>query len=109
MTSGASDAWTTDQPGTSGGVAEALRLGERLELLQRVVLDLADPLARDVEGPADLLQRARAPARETEPHLDHLALAGRQRGQRAAPVLAAPVLGGLLEGRLGRLVLDEVA
>src|SRR6266540_1690008 len=33
-----------------GGVAEPLRLGQRLELLQRVVLDLADALARDVEG-----------------------------------------------------------
>src|SRR5437763_5159931 len=108
MTSGASDAWTTDQPGTSGGVAETLRLGQRLELLQRVVLDLANPLARDVERPADLLQRARAFAREPEAQLDHLALAGGQRRQRAAHVLPAQVLRGLLEGRLGRLVLDEV-
>src|SRR5262249_31696328 len=45
-------------------VAEPLRLGQRLQLLQRVVLDLADPLARDVERLADLLQRARATAGE---------------------------------------------
>src|SRR4051812_8392346 len=31
-------------------VAELLRFGERLQLLQRLVLDLADALARDVEG-----------------------------------------------------------
>src|ERR1700689_3784108 len=58
-----------------GGVAQPLRLRQRLELLERVVLDLADALARDVEGLADLLQRARALAGEPVAHLDHLALA----------------------------------
>jgi hypothetical protein len=33
-----------------GEFAELLRLGEALQLLQRLVLDLADPLAGDVEG-----------------------------------------------------------
>ena len=89
-------------------VAQPLRLGQRLELLQRVVLDLPDPLARHVERPAHLLQRVRALAGEAEAHLDHLALALGQRGQRAAQVLPAQVLGGLLERRLGGLVLDEV-
>ena len=47
-------------------VAQPLRLGQRLELLERVVLDLADALARDVERPPDLLQRAR-PRRPSRP------------------------------------------
>ena len=42
----------------SGRLAQRLRLGHRLQLLQRAVLDLADPLARDVERAPDLLERA---------------------------------------------------
>src|SRR3954449_10938174 len=90
-------------------VAETLRLGQRLELLQRVVLDLPDPLARDVERAPDLLERPRASAGEPEAHLDDLALALRQGRQRAAAFLLAVVLRGDLERRLRRLVLDEVA
>src|SRR5579872_4174446 len=90
-------------------VAQPLRFGQRLELLQRVVLDLPDPLAGHVERPPDLLERVRALAAEPETHLDHLALALRQRRQRAPQVLAPQVLGRQLEGRLGGLVLDEVA
>src|SRR6185312_12961031 len=63
----------------SDAVFEPLRLRQRLELLQRVVLDLADPLAGDAERTADLLQRARLLALEAEPKLDHLPLAVRQR------------------------------
>src|SRR3954464_13617112 len=40
-------------PVSLGGVAQPLRFGQRLELLERVVLDLADALARDVERPPD--------------------------------------------------------
>src|SRR4051794_40138190 len=90
-------------------VAETLRLGQRLELLQRVVLDLPDPLARDVERAPDLLERPRPSAGEPEAHLDDLALALRQGRQRAMDVLLAEVLRGDLERRLRRLVLDEVA
>src|SRR6476619_889838 len=92
-----------------GRVAQPLRLGQRLELLQRVVLDLPDALAGHVEGAADLLQRARPAAGQAEAHLDDLALALGQSRQRAVDVLLAQVLGGDLEGRLGRLILDEVA
>jgi hypothetical protein len=59
----------------SAGVAQPLRLGQRLELLERVVLDLADAFARHVERAADLLERERARAGQAEAHLDHLALA----------------------------------
>src|SRR5215217_4644294 len=93
----------------SAGVAQPLRLGQRLELLQRVVLDLADALARDVERAADLLQRERARAGEPEAHLDDLALALRERVERLAHVLAAEVVGRLVERGDRRLVLDEVA
>src|SRR3954469_10086705 len=93
----------------SAGVAKSLRLWQRLELLQRVVLDLADALAGDVEGAADLLQRPRAAAGQAEAHLDDLALALGQGRQRAVDVLLAQVLRRDLKRRLGRLVLDEVA
>src|SRR5205823_2815338 len=56
-------------------VPQPLRLRQRLQLLQRVVLDLADPFAGDVERPAHLFQRVRALAGQAEAHLDHLALA----------------------------------
>src|ERR1700683_5148471 len=66
-----------------GGVPQTLGLGQRLgalprvvglrlELLQLLVLDLADALAGHVEGLADLLERARTLAREPVAHLDHL-------------------------------------
>src|ERR1035438_4260519 len=90
-------------------VAQALRLRQRLELLERVVLDLTDPLARHVERPADLLQRVGTLTGETESHLDHLALALGQSRQRPAQVLPAQAIGGKLERGLGSLVLDEVA
>src|SRR3954468_4317786 len=93
----------------SGRVSEALCLGKRLELLERVVLDLPDALARDVERPPDLLQRVRTRAGQAEAHLDDFPLALRKRIQRPPHVLLAEVLGGHLEGRLGGLVLDEVA
>src|SRR6059058_488446 len=89
-------------------VFEALRLGQGLELLQRVVLDLPDPLARDAEGAPDLLQRARLRARQAEPELDHLPLAFGQRGERMLDVLTAERQRRRVEGRFGRLVLDEV-
>src|SRR5215211_1530922 len=90
-------------------VAQPLRLGQTLELLQRVVLDLANSLARHAEGAPHLLERSGLVALEPVAHLDHLALAPGQRVERAADVLAAEVLARQLEGRLGGLVLHEVA
>src|SRR5580765_6995001 len=96
-------------PAVSDAVLQALSLGQRLELLERVVLDLADALARHAEGPADLLERARLRAREPEAELDYLAVAVRQRGQSVLDVLAAQLDLRGVERRLGLLVLDEVA
>src|SRR5690242_18202654 len=45
--------------GGSGDVAELLRLGERAELLQALVLDLANALACHLERPPHLVERAR--------------------------------------------------
>src|SRR5205823_10339252 len=58
-----------------GDVAELLGLSQRLELLERLVLDLADALAGDVEGPPDLVQRPRVLAAQAVAQLEHAALA----------------------------------
>src|SRR5439155_9691173 len=71
----------------SDTVFEALRFRQRLELLERVVLDLADALAGDAERAPDLLERARLRAGEPEAKLDHLPVALRQRGEGILDVL----------------------
>src|SRR5215207_8834635 len=68
-------------------VLERLRLGQALELLQRVVLDLMDPLSGDAECAPDLLERVRLRSGEAEAELDHLSLPLRQRHQRLLDVL----------------------
>src|SRR6266566_8277658 len=93
----------------SDAVFEALRFRQRFELLERVVLDLADALAGDAERAADLLERARLRAREPEAELDHLAVAFGQRGQRVLDVFSAEGDRRSVERRLGLLVLNEVA
>src|SRR5581483_10572988 len=80
-----------------------------LELLEGVVLDLADPLAGDAEGAADLLERARLAAEQPVAKLDHLTLALRERVEGVLDVLAAEHELGRVEWRLGGVVLDEVA
>src|SRR4249919_4081209 len=91
------------------GVSKRLRLGQALELLQRVVLDLADALAGDPERAPHLLEGAGLLALQAEAKLDQLALALGQRVERAIDVLAAERRGGRVERRDGLLVLDEVA
>src|ERR1700677_3337887 len=85
----------------SGRLAQLLRFGERLQLFERAVLDLADALAGDVERAADFLERACAPTDDAVAHLDDLTLAPRQAGEHAHDVLPAQRLGGDLERRLG--------
>src|SRR3954449_11797170 len=80
-----------------------------LELLQRVVLDLADALARDAEGAADLLERLRRATVQAEAERDDLPLAERQRMEGLLDVLSAEAELRRVERALGRLVLDEVA
>src|SRR6266545_944604 len=69
-------------------VLEALRLRQRLELLQRVVLNLPNSLARHAEGAAHLLERARLLAEQAEAELDHLSLTLGQSVKRPLDVLA---------------------
>src|SRR5215217_6319091 len=90
-------------------VAELLRLGQRLKLLQRLVLDLADALARDVEGAAHLVERAGVLAAEAVAELEHAALAVREVLERLAQRLLGEDLRGALVRRLCALVGDELA
>src|SRR3954471_19396303 len=89
-------------------VAELLRLRERLQLLERLVLDLADALARDVERAPHLVERARVLAAEPVAELEDAALAVGQVLQRLAQRLLREDLRGALVGRLGALVGDEL-
>src|SRR5215208_439680 len=90
-------------------VAELLGLRERLQLLERLVLDLADALARHVERAAHLVQGAGMLAAESVAQLEHAPLAVREVLQRLAQRLLGEDLGGALVGRLGTLVGDELA
>ncbi len=55
-------------------VSHPLRISECAELLEPLVLDLTDALARDVERAADLVERARLLAVEPVPELEDLPL-----------------------------------
>src|SRR5262245_15941856 len=68
-------------------VSESLRLGKGFELLERVVIDLADALALDAERLPDVLGRARLRAFEPVPQLDDTPLAIGERGQGELDVL----------------------
>src|SRR4051794_20606994 len=90
-------------------VAELLGLRERLQLLQRLVLDLADALAGHVERAADLVQCAGMLAAEPVAQLEHPALAVGEVLERFAESLLGEDLGRALVRRLGPLVGDELA
>src|SRR3954454_6984570 len=108
----ASAAEIRNRPSLSGPLGELpkpLRLGELLQLLQRVVLDLPDSLARDAERPPDLLERQRLMPAKPVTQLDHLPLALRQRVEHLLDVLALKSLGGGVERLLGPIVRDEIS
>src|ERR1700752_4671390 len=90
-------------------VAQLLSLGEALELLERLVLDLADALARHVERAPDLVERARVLPAEAVPQLEHAALAVGEVLQRFAEGFLGEDLRGALVRRFGPLVGDELA
>src|SRR4051794_5681355 len=92
-----------------GDVAELLGLGEALELLERLVLDLADALAGDVERPAHLVERPRMLAAEAVAQLEHAPLAVGQVLERLAQSLLGEDLRGAVVRGLGPLVGDELA
>src|SRR5436309_6290076 len=70
-------------------VAELDRVCERAQLLEALVLDLADSLTRHVERPADLVERARMLTVESVAELEHLALTARERPEDLAQCLLA--------------------
>jgi hypothetical protein len=90
-------------------VAELLGLREGLQLLERLVLDLADALARHVERAADLVERAGVLAAQAVAQLEDAALAVGEVLERLAQRLLGEDLGGALVRRLGALVGDELA
>src|SRR5215216_3459693 len=89
-------------------VAQLLRLGEALQLLERLVLDLADALARDVERPPDLVERARVLAAQSVPELEHAPLTVGEVLERLPQSFLGEDLRGALVRRLGSLIGDEL-
>src|SRR6187402_3421855 len=93
----------------SGDLAQLLGFAQLLQLLERLVLDLADALAGDVEGPSHLVERARVLAAEAVAQLQNAALAVGEVLQRLLQRLFREQVRGAVEGGLGLLVGDELA
>src|SRR6185436_2524330 len=88
--------------------AELLAIRQRAELLQALVLDLPDPLPRDVERAADLVERPRLLSVEPVAHLEDPLLPWRERAQDLLQRVATQGLLGRLLGQRRRLVRQEV-
>src|SRR4051794_30027235 len=93
----------------SGDLTQFLGLAQRLQLFEALVLDLADPLAGDVEGAADLVQGPRVLAAEPVAELEHAALAVGEVLERLFEGLFGKQVRGPIERALGLLVGDELA
>src|SRR4029450_6777981 len=88
--------------------SQLLRVREGAQLLQALILDLPDPLARDLERPPDLVERPRLLAVEPVAQLEHPALPLRERPEDFRHRLPPQdVLGQLVRERR-QLVGDEV-
>src|SRR5262245_7778505 len=84
----------------SGDFSELLAVRERAELLQALVLDLPDPLARHVERSAHLVERPRLLAVEPVAHLEDPLLPRRERAEDLLQrVPSERLLGGLFRER----------
>src|SRR5262249_25967495 len=97
---------------SAGTLEEALELPAPdgvLQLADGLGLDLPDPLAGDLEDPADLLERVGVAVAQAVPQLDDLALAVGQGLEHLVGLLLEHLLGGGVDRALGGLVLDEVA
>ena len=91
-----------------GYVAKLLAVRQSAELLQALVLDLPDPLARDVERAADLVERPRLLAVEPVAHLEDPLLPRRERAEDLLERVPAKRLLGRLLRQRRRLVGQEV-
>src|SRR5512146_2565010 len=89
-------------------VAKLDRVGESAQLLQALVLDLADALTRDVERAADLVERTRVLAVEPVAELEDLSLAAREGAEDLAQRLLAHRDLRFLVWKREVLVRDEV-
>src|SRR5438132_1513868 len=89
-------------------VFELLAVRQSAQLLETLVFDLANPLARYIERAPDLVQRPRMLAVEPVAKLEHLPLAGRQRPEDLEQRLLPQRHLGRLVGELLVLVGEEV-
>src|SRR2546422_642326 len=98
--------WT--RPKTSSGNPPPAP-GRVAQLAQRLGLDLAYALARDVELLAHFLEGVIGRHLDAEAHAQHLGFARRQRVEHLLGHVAQAGEGGRVRRRKRRLVLDEIA
>src|SRR6478735_2888992 len=90
-------------------VLELAASGRVAQLAQRLGLDLADPLAGDVELLADLLEGPGTPVLEAEAELEHAPLATGQRVEDGLDLLLEQLVRRRFGGSQRPPILDEVA
>jgi low temperature requirement protein LtrA len=94
---------------SGGEVQQRLRARRVAQLGQRLLFQLADPLAGQPQRAADLVQRVRVPVVEPEPHGHDRRLTGRQRVQRRTELLRHQLTVDQLGGLRRVDILDQVA